>query len=123
MAAERVFRRSEIYRLMCGGILAEKDIHVLMKRGKIHTPPKPAMFQRKLIGQQGARGIRCGGGWIREPRTEKQSTGLFFPTCGRDVLFSSHPPKPQTKNLCRQTTEVLFVCSDRFYWRPRRERQ
>ena len=43
-----------------------------------------------------------GSGWIREPRTEKQPTGLFFPRPpGRDVLFSSHPLMPQAKTPCR----------------------
>ena len=38
-----------------------------------------------------------GCGWIRKPRPEKQSAGLFFPAGGRDGLFSSHPLKPQNK--------------------------
>ena len=45
---------------------------------------------------------------IREPRTEKQSTGLFFPACGRVVLFSSHSLVPQNKSPRRETTEELF---------------
>ncbi len=38
-----------------------------------------------------------GGGWIRKPRTEEQSTGLFFPSCGTDVLFSPLPPSQKIK--------------------------
>ena len=56
------------------------------------------MTNKKIITQTKWSALFGGGGWIREPRTEKQSAGLFFPACGRDVLFSSHPPGPQTKN-------------------------
>ena len=56
------------------------------------------LTNKKIITQTKWSTLFGGGGWIREPRTEKQSAGLFFPACGRDVLFSSHPPGPQTKN-------------------------
>ena len=60
--------------------------------------------------------------WIREPRTEKQSTGLFFPACGRDVLFSSHSLVPQNKFPRRETTEELFGGRE-WIREPRTEKQ
>ena len=60
--------------------------------------------------------------WIREPRTEKQSTGLFFPACGRAVLFSSHSLTPQNKIPRRETTGDLLGGRE-WIREPRTEKQ
>ncbi len=74
------------------------------------------------------RGLVGGREWIREPRTEKQSPGLFFPACGRSccshLTLSSHKPRTPYRETVRglvggrewiRTTEVVdgrfTVCS------------
>ena len=74
------------------------------------------------------RGLVGGREWIREPRTEKQSPGLFSPACGRSccshLTLSSHKPRTPCRETVRglvggrewiRTTEVVdgrfTVCS------------
>ena len=75
-------------------------------------------FVKKNSSQAMRRLRRTGGsGWIREPRTEKQPTGLFFPGLpGRAVLFSSHPLMPLTKSPCRGAAKGVpaKVCAAKF---------
>ena len=51
------------------------------------------------------RGLVGGREWIREPRTEKHSPGLFFPACGRSccshLTLSSHKPRTPYRETVR----------------------
>ena len=51
------------------------------------------------------RGLVGGKEWIREPRTEKQSPGLFSPACGRSccshLTLSSHKPRTPYRETVR----------------------